>query len=91
MGLNHETRDIDLRPIVLFAVALLIALVGVFWVSKRLHNRLAQHGTSYPSGSPLAAERQQPTGPKLAVNLSFTMEQQRTAEEKQLRSYGITQ
>lgn len=95
MGMNqteprpgHESRDMSVRAVALFALGLIVALVLVHFAASGMYQYFASRPSHYPPPSPLAETNEQFTGPRLLVNQSVDMEKLRASEEAALHSYG---
>jgi len=86
---RHEERDLSIRVIVIFAVALVAfglaaqVLVGALFTRYRV--REEQRDTPPP---PLREAKVQPSAPRLQVNPSVDLETIRRREKQLLSSYG---
>jgi len=95
MGMNqteprrgHETRDMSVGAVALFAVGLTVALILVHFAASGMYQYFTSRPSHYPPGSPLAVTNEPFTGPHLLVNQSLDMEEFRATEEAALHSYG---
>ena len=85
---GHEQSDVNIRAIVLFAVALLIAAivihVGLYWL-------LELYRAESPRETPVAGaprvEEQVPE-PRLRISPRVDLDEMRAAQERQLTTYG---
>jgi len=85
---RHEERDMDVKVVAGFGLALVVGLVIVHFISISLFHWLAARPESYPPPSPLASERQTYTGPRLLVDQARDMEELRAREDAVLNGYG---
>lgn len=87
---QHETHDLQLRPIVFFGIALVVITVLVFLIIGALfHSFAVRRAQSEASPSPLAQTRPQlPPQPRLQVIPQQELQQMRSAEDAILHSYG---
>jgi hypothetical protein len=86
---RHESRDLSIRAIVTFALALtafvslaVFLLIGLF---GRLREK-AERADALPP--PLRESRVWPPAPRLQVSSGLDLEELRRREEEQLRTYG---
>ncbi len=88
-GPGYERRDIAVKPLLIFAVALIVLAVPVFfgmaWLLKSFDTREAARATAV---SPIAAERQIPPEPRLELNERESFVQLRQKEEQLLNNYA---
>jgi hypothetical protein len=85
----HETRDVNIRLIALFALSMAVVLGGslalMAWVFDLLHVTPAGHG---PRGAPIAATPPYPLEPRLQTSPTRDLQEMRRAENARLQSYG---
>lgn len=85
---SHEQSDVNIRAIVIFAVALLVAAIvihiGLYWL-------LEFYGEESPRPAPVVtapgAEEQIPP-PRLQISPRADLAKMRAAEERELTTYG---
>jgi len=86
---GHETQDVNIRVVALFALTMAIVLAGslalMAWVFAVLHTTPAGHG---PRGAPIAATPPRPPAPHLQTSPTGEMQEMRRAENARLQSYG---
>ena len=86
---RHETRDVQIKPIVLCAVGLLVIMLGVLllmdWTFDALTARRAKQ--DIPT-SPLAATLQPLPEPRLQITPAQDLRKLRAEEDAVLSSYG---
>lgn len=86
---HHETREMDIRPIVMFGAALVgstaVILLLMAWLFGYFAAREAR--LDVPP-SPLAETRQPPPEPRLQIAPATDLEEIRAAEDAALNSYG---
>jgi hypothetical protein len=89
VGHRHEVRDVQVRPIAMFAVGLVIVtgvvVLLVAWLFQYFAVRQAK--LDVPA-SPLAVTQAKPPEPRLEVVLDQVLRQVRADEQAMLRSYG---
>ena len=85
---RHETRDADIRSLVIFAAALAgIVLLTAFGMARVFHYFGATQSLG-PPASPFADARTLPPQPRLQVEPRLDLDQLRAGEEAKLHSYG---
>ena len=85
---RHETRDADIRSLVIFAAALAgIVLLTVLGMARVFHYLGATQSLG-PPASPFADARTLPPQPRLQVEPRLDLDQLRVLEEAKLHSYG---
>ena len=86
---GHETRDVNIRLVALFALSLAVILAGslalMAWVLDILPVAPAGHG---PRGAPIAATPPRPPEPRLQTSPIRDLQEMRRAENARLQSYG---
>ncbi len=94
MGVNesdsrpkHEVQDMEPKAALLFALALALGLVLVHFICAGVFRYFMLHPSRHPAPSPLAASREQFSGPRLLVNQAQDMDQLRSAEDAALNHY----
>ena len=85
---KHETRDTNVRSVVIFGAGLLVVVVVVLFAMNRMFSFLAARKDSGPPASPLALTREIPPEPRLQLDDSANLKALQSAEEKVLASYG---
>ena len=88
-GRSHERRDLRVRNIVLFAIALTAILVGTNFLLEGVFSRLqARVDRADRPRSPLREERVLPPEPRLEDNPTAALDALRREEERRLSTYG---
>ena len=86
---THETRDVNIRVVALFALSFAVVLAGslalMAWVFDLLHVIPAGQGLR---GAPIAVTPPYPPGPRLQTSPGRDLQELRRAEDAQLQSYG---
>lgn len=86
---GHETRDVNIRVVALFALSMAVVLAGslalMAWVFAILHETPAGHD---PQGAPLAATPPRLPEPRLQTSPTRDLQEMRRAENARLQSYG---
>jgi len=86
---THETRDVNIRVVALFALSFAVVLAGslalMAWVFDLLHVTPAGQGLR---GAPIAATPPYPPGPRLQTSPRQDFQELLRAEQAQLQSYG---
>lgn len=87
--LGHETRDFNMRVIVLFGASLVVLLAGslvlMAWLFALFNVTPKGYGVR---GAPVAATPPSPPGPRLQASPTRDMQDMLQAENAQLHSYG---
>jgi hypothetical protein len=87
--LGHETRDFNMRVIVLFGASLVVLLAGslalMAWLFALFNVTPKGYGVR---GAPVAATPPSPPGPRLQASPTQDMQDMFQAENAQLHSYG---
>jgi hypothetical protein len=84
---GYETRDADLRPLVIFLVGLTVLSLASLAVSAWLHDAFADEAeTAAPH--PMEAFRRPPSGPMLQSTSGVEALEARLAEAQRLETYG---
>jgi hypothetical protein len=85
---HYETRDAQIRPILVFGGILIVVTVFVLFVMKWMFDTFnAQEAKLDPPPPPLADFQRQPSTPRLQVNSAQELSEMRTAEDNVLNSY----
>jgi hypothetical protein len=87
---HHETTDVDIRPILMFAAALMVTVVVVGALMWVLFRYLSGREARVPPEYPLAASQgtRLPPEPRLQTNPRGDLADLRGGEEQTLKSYG---
>jgi hypothetical protein len=87
--LGHETRDFNMRVIVLFGASLVVLLAGsltlMAWLFALFNVTPKGYGVR---GAPMAVTPPSPPGPRLQASPTQDMQDMLQAENAQLHSYG---
>jgi hypothetical protein len=87
-AVGHETRDADIRSLLIFAAALAgIVLMVMFGMARVFHYFGATQSLG-PPASPFAEARTLPPQPRLQVEPRIDLAHLRANEEAKLHSYG---
>lgn len=88
-SIGHETRDAEIRPIVLTGVGLAIMLVVIGFVGYGMFGFLTTHTAIDVKENPMAAGASQvPPEPRLEEHPILGLQQLHAEEERTLSSYG---
>jgi hypothetical protein len=87
-GVKHEDRDMDVKAVLGFGVALSLGLVVVHFICVGVYHWLAVRPEGDHASSPLASTRQTYSGPRLLVNQAQDMDDLRAKEDALLDHYG---
>lgn len=86
---GHETHEVNFRVIALFALSLVVLLLGslalMAWLLAVFRVTPEGHGRR---GAALAASPSRPPGPPLQTSPARDMQEMRRAENARLQSYG---
>lgn len=86
---HHETRDMDIRPIVMFGAALVGSTAAVLLLMAWLFGYFAAREARLDvPPSPLAETRRPPPEPRLQIAPATDLEEIRGTEDAALNSYG---
>lgn len=85
---RHETRDADIRGLLLFALALVGTLVILFFLMARVFHYFRETQSLGPPASPFADARALPPQPRLQVEPRIDLQRLRAGEDAALDSYG---
>lgn len=86
---RHETRDMDIRPIVMFGAGLVGSTAAVLLLMAWLFGYLAAREAKLDiPPSPLAETRRPPPEPRLQITPATDLEEMRRTEDAVLNSYG---
>jgi len=87
-GKGHETRDLNLRAVVLFAVGLLLVGLATHWMVARLFKGLQHREDRKDVPAPPDASRELPPEPRLEEISTATLGALRRREEQELGTYA---
>ncbi len=88
-GRSHERRDLTVRNIVFFAVALTAVLVGSHFILEAVFARLrARSDRADRPRPPLREARVVPPEPRLQANPGKDLDALRREEDRRLETYG---
>jgi hypothetical protein len=88
-GRSHERRDLRVRNIVLFTVALTTVLVGSHFLLKAVFSGFQQRADRVDRPhAPLREDRVLPPEPRLQTKPGEELEALRREEDRRLNSYG---
>lgn len=87
-GARHERRDVHIRGLVIFGVALFVSLVVTLLLMAKIFHYFAATQSLGPPASPFAETRVLPPQPQLQVAPRQDLSQMRKAQEAILSSYG---
>jgi hypothetical protein len=85
---RHETRDLPIRPIVIFAAVLAAAILAVAGISRLLYNGLASHSEKAAGEASPLARPALPPAPRLQTNPPADLATFRAKEDRELSTYG---
>ncbi len=85
---RHETRDADIRSLLLFGAALVGTLVFLFFLMARVFHYFGETQSLGPPASPFVDARALPPQPRLQVEPRVDLEHLRAGEDSELDSYG---
>ena len=85
---RHETRDADIRSLVIFAAVLAGTVLLVMWGMARVFHYFGTTQSLGPPASPFAEARTLPPQPRLQVEPRIELNQLRGGEDAMLHSYG---
>jgi hypothetical protein len=85
---RHETRDANIRSLLIFAAGLAGTLVLLFFLMARVFHYFGATQSLGPPASPFADARSLPPQPRLQVDPRRELEQLRGNEDERLHSYG---
>ena len=86
---GHETRDIDVRVVAVFGVALTTAIIVLMAATYGIyHFTSARHAARYPAAPPLAYTREPIPEPRLQVDAPRELRELRAAEDAALHGYA---
>jgi hypothetical protein len=87
-GTKHETRDADIRSLVIFAAALAGTVLLVMLMMARVFHYFGATQSLGPPASPFAEARTLPPQPRLQVEPRVDLDHLRAHEDAMLHSYG---
>jgi hypothetical protein len=89
-GGGHERRDVTFKPLVVAAVALVVALIVAVFGMERLFDYLAarEAARSEPASPLVASRREAPPEPRLQTAPLADLQALRDHEQSTLTSYG---
>jgi len=85
---GHETRDTNIRSLVIFGIGLFVSLVIVLVVSAKLFRYFATVQSLGPPASPFANARVLPPAPRLQVGPHLDLQHYKQSQQELLNSYG---
>jgi len=91
-SIGHETRDADVRAIVIAAMAFAVGIAFTLWLVLEMFRFLNHHRAVVTPSNPLAETGQQqfPPQPRIEEHPAIEVEQLRKQEEIILSTYGWT-
>jgi hypothetical protein len=87
-AVGHETRDADIRSLVIFAAVLAGTVLLVMWGMMRMFQYFGATQSLGPPASPFVDARPLPPQPRLQVEPRIDLNQLRAGEDALLHSYG---
>ncbi len=90
-AVHHETSDVNIRGILVFAVGLIVAAViihALIWLMFRALDASASRKVTPQYPLAITQENRLPPEPRLQTNPRQDLNDLRTAEEQVLESYG---
>jgi hypothetical protein len=85
---GHETRDANIRNLIIFAVGLSLLVVAGLLVSGIVFHYFVGHQGLGPPASPFENVRMLPPEPRLQVTAPKDLKQYKAAQDEILNSYG---
>ena len=87
-GAKHETRDANIRNVVIFGAGLVVLTAFGLAVSAGVFHYFALHQALGPPASPFENVRELPPAPRLQVTPVQDLEHYRAGQDQELTSYG---
>jgi hypothetical protein len=84
----HETRDANIRNLIIFAVGLSLLVIAGLLVSGAVFHYFVSHQGLGPPASPFENVRMLPPEPRLQVSAPKDLKQYQAAQGEILNSYG---
>ena len=84
----HETRDANIRNLLIFGVCLTLMVVAGLVVSRSVFHHYASSQGLGPPASPFENVRTLPSGPRLQVAAPQDLKHYKSAQDEILTSYG---
>ena len=85
---GHETRDINIRVVALFALSMAVVLAGSLVLMGWLFGVFAGKPLGRGRSAPIAETRPYPPAPRLQASPTRDMQEMRRTENTRLQSYG---
>ena len=85
---RHETRDANIRSLLIFAAVLTGVIILTMWGMARVFHYFGATQSLGPPASPFAEARTLPPQPRLQVEPRIDLEKLRAGEDSALESYG---
>jgi len=86
---GHESRDADIRPIILTAIGLALSVVVVGLIVYGVFQYLAAHPATSVQSSPMTVlDSQIPPAPRIEEHPAIQIQQLRSQEDRALTTYG---
>ena len=85
---THETRDANIRNLIIFAICLALMVITGLVVSRGVFQHYASSQGLGPPASPFENVRTLPSGPRLQVTAPQDLKQYEAAQDEILKSSG---
>ena len=85
---SHETRDANIRNLIIFAVGLALMVIAGLVVSRGIFHYFTSSQGLGPPASPFENVRMLPSGPRLQVAAPQDLAHYQRAQDEILNSYG---